>query len=443
MERSNNISRKDFLKSSALAMAGITLTPAVMSANTLSEDKVLGVNGKLILKNVRLETGFEYEEGEVVSTKTDLFLVETENGKITKIAPNNPKAKAVDAKGFLMLPAFKDMHIHLDKTFYGDKWQAVRKRKGGVKGMIALEEQIMPEILKNSTYKAEKMIELIQSKGTAFARSHVNIEPTSKLDSLKNLQKALDNKKKSFGAEIVAFPQHGVFYKNSVPYLKEAAQMNIDFIGGVDPYTIDGAIEKTIDFTVQLALDHQKGIDIHLHETGESGLKTVEYLIDKVNENPSLKGKTFFSHCFILGKLDKIKQEEIAEKLGSAQVGIASTIPIGNLIMPLPTLQKHNVTVYTGNDSIIDHWNTYGTGSVLEKANLYAQLYGQSTEFLLSRSLKLATANLTPLDDKGVQQWPKTGDDADFVLLNASCSAEAVSRISNVESLIYRGNVVF
>ncbi|QQQ30074.1 amidohydrolase [Chryseobacterium indoltheticum] len=443
MERSNNISRKDFLKSSALAMAGITLTPTVMSANTLSEDKVLGVNGKLILKNVRLETGFEYEEGEVVSTKTDLFLVETENGKITKIAPNNPKAKAVDAKGFLMLPAFKDMHIHLDKTFYGDKWQAVRKRKGGVKGMIALEEQIMPEILKNSTYKAEKMIELIQSKGTAFARSHVNIEPTSKLDSLKNLQKALDNKKKSFGAEIVAFPQHGVFYKNSVPYLKEAAQMNIDFIGGVDPYTIDGAIEKTIDFTVQLALDYQKGIDIHLHETGESGLKTVEYLIDKVNENPSLKGKTFFSHCFVLGKLDKIKQEEIAEKLGNAQVGIASTIPIGNLIMPLPTLQKHNVTVYTGNDSIIDHWNTYGTGSVLEKANLYAQLYGQSTEFLLSRSLKLATANLTPLDDKGVQQWPKTGDDADFVLLNASCSAEAVSRISNVESLIYRGNLVF
>lgn len=443
MERSNNISRKDFLKNSALAMAGITLTPTVMSANTLSEDKVLALNGKLILKNVRLETGFEYEEGEVISTKTDLFLVETENGKITKIAPNNPKAKAVDAKGFLMLPAFKDMHIHLDKTFYGDKWQAVRKRKGGVKGMIALEEQIMPEILKNSTYKAEKMIELIQSKGTAFARSHVNIEPTSKLDSLKNLQKALDNKKKSFGAEIVAFPQHGVFYKDSVPYLKEAAQMNIDFIGGVDPYTIDGAIEKTIDFTVQLALDHQKGIDIHLHETGESGLKTVEYLIDKVNENPSLKGKTFFSHCFVLGKLDKIKQEEIAEKLGNAQVGIASTIPIGNLIMPLPTLQKHNVTVYTGNDSIVDHWNTYGTGSVLEKANLFAQLYGQSTEFLLSRSLKLATANLTPLDDKGVQQWPKTGDDADFVLLNASCSAEAVSRISNVESLIYRGNVVF
>lgn len=424
-------------------MAGLALTPTMMNATSIFNDKTISMQGKLALKKVRLETGFEYEEGEVVFTKTDLFYIEIENGKITKISTNQPNVKAIDAKGFLMLPAFKDMHIHLDKTFYGDKWQAVRKRTGGVKGMIALEQQMMPELLKNSTFKAEKMIELLQSKGTSFARSHVNIEPTSKLQSLKNLQKSLENKKKTFGAELVAFPQHGVFYTDSVPYLKEAATMDIDFIGGVDPFTIDGAIEKTIDFTVQLALDNKKGIDIHLHESGESGLKTVEYLIDKVNENPSLKEKTYLSHCFVLGKLEKAKQEEVAEKLGNAGIGIVSTIPFGGLIMPIPTLYKHNVEVLTGNDSIVDHWNTFGTGSVLQKANLMAQLYGQSTEFLLSRSLKLATANVLPLDDKGNRQWPKVGSDADLVFLNASCSAEAVSRISNVESLIHQGNIVF
>lgn len=439
----NSISRKDFIKSSALAAAGLTLIPNIIAASPFFDNQNISAKGKLSLKNVRLETGFEYEEGEVVSTKTGLFYIEIENGKIKSIAPNQPNAKAVDAKEMLMLPAFKDMHIHLDKTFYGDKWQAVRKRTGGVKGMIALEQKMLPEMLKNSTFKAEKMIELLQSKGTSFARSHVNIEPTSKLDSLKNLQKALENKKKGFGAELVAFPQHGVFYTDSAPYLKEAAQMDIDFIGGVDPFTIDGAIEKTVDFTVQLALDHKKGIDIHLHETGESGLNTVEYLIRKVNENPSLKGKTYLSHCFILAKLDKIKQEETAEKLAEAQIGIVSTIPFGSLMMPIPTLYKHNVNVLTGNDSIVDHWNTFGTGSVLQKANLMAQLYGYSTEFLLSRSLKLATANVLPLDDKGSQQWPKAGDQADFVLMNASCSAEAVSRISNVESLVHQGNLVY
>lgn len=400
-------------------------------------------NKTLKLKNVLLETSFEHDGEVFTATKTDLFYIEIENGKISKIIPNQPNSNALDAKGYLMLPSFKDMHIHLDKTFYGEKWQAPRRRTDGIKGMIALEQKILPEMLKNSTFKAEKTIELLQSKGTGFARSHVNIEPTSKLESLKHLQKAIENKKNGFGAELVAFPQHGLFYTDTVPYMKEAAKMEIDFIGRLDPYTIDGAIEKTIDFTVQLALDHHKGIDIHLHETGESGLNTVEYLIDKVNENAELKGKTYLSHCFVLGILDNKKQEEIAEKLAAAQIGINSTIPFGRLIMPIPTLYKYKVKVMTGNDSIVDHWSPFGTGSVLQKANLMAQLYGYSTEFGLSRSLRLATADVLPLDDDGKQQWPKVGDWADLAFLDASCSAEAVARISSVKSLIYKGNVVF
>ncbi|PYF76753.1 amidohydrolase [Pedobacter nutrimenti] len=448
MHRSD-ISRKDFLKKSGLGFAGMAIAPGLLNAMDISAQGPVDREHKLgskdfTLKNVRLETGFEYEGDEVIHTKTALFSVVVSEGKIKSISANSPNdAMAYDAKGLLMLPAFKDMHIHLDKTFYGGQWQATRRRTGGVKGMIALEQQILPQMLQSSTAHAEKLIELLQSKGSSFARSHVNIEPTSKLESLKNLQKALENKKDSFGAELVAFPQHGVFYTDSVPYLKDAVQMGIDFIGGLDPYSIDGSIEKTIDFTVQLALDHGKGIDIHLHESGESGLKTVEYLIKKVNENPALKGKTYISHCFVLGKLEKTKQEEIAEQLGAANMGIVSTIPFGGLIMPIPVLYKHNVTVLTGNDSIIDHWNTWGSGSVLQKANLMAQLYGYSTEFLLSRSLKLATANVLPLDDKGVQQWPKAGDVADVVLVEASCSAEAVSRISPVKSLITKGRVVF
>lgn len=439
----DHISRKNFIRNSALAVAGMSLGSNGLTAAGFQKKELQTMKNKLSLKNVRLETGFEYDGNDVIATKTALFSVEIENGQITKISPNQIDSTAIDAKGLLMLPSFKDMHIHLDKTYYGERWQAVRRGSGGVKGMIALEQQMLPELLKHSTFKAEKLIELLQSKGTSFARSHVNIEPTSKLESLTNLQKALENKKASFGAELVAFPQHGVFYTDSVPYLKEAAKMDIDFIGGVDPYSIDGAIEKTIDFTVQLALDHAKGIDIHLHESGESGLKTVEYLIDKVNENPALKGKTYLSHTFILGRIDKTKQEEMAEKLAESKIGIVTTVPFGGVVMPIPTLLKHGVEVMLGNDSIVDHWNTFGSGSVLQKANLAAQLYGYSSEYGLSRALKLATVGIVPLDDKGQQQWPKIGDKANFVLIDASCSAEAVSRISEVKSLVYNGHIVY
>ncbi len=398
---------------------------------------------KLTLKNVRLETGFEYEEGEVVTTKTELFTIEITDGKISAVLPNQPTTKAIDAKGLLMLPAFRDMHIHLDKTYYGGSWKARSKKNRTVKDMIAFEQKVIPELLKTSTYRAEKLIELLQSRGSNFARSHVNIDSTSKLDSLYHLQQALQNKKDSFGAELVAFPQHGLFYTESAQWMKEAAKTNIDFIGGLDPTSIDGSIQKSLDFVVQLAIEHQKGIDIHLHEGGEAGLKAVEFLIDRVNEHPVLKGKTYLSHCFVLARLEKPKLEEMADKLAHAKIGVVSTIPFGNTIMPIPTLYQYGVEVMTGNDSIIDHWNTFGTGSVLYKANLMAQLYGYSSELELSRCLKLATRNVLPLDEHGNRQWPKANDKADVVLVEASCSAEAVARVSPIKSLIHQGKVVY
>jgi len=441
-----SISRKTFIQSSGLLLAGEILVkkPDAFASRKAQQTETAGKpSTKWMLKNVRLETGFVYEDGEVIATETGLFRVEIEDGKIKAVLPNDPKADATDAKGQLMLPAFRDMHIHLDKTFYGGPWKARLAKNRSVKDMIAFEQKTLPELLKTSTYRAEKIIELLQSKGTDFARSHVNIEPTSKLDSLKNLQKAIENKKETFGTELVAFPQHGIFYSHSEQLMKEAASMDIDFIGGLDPTAIDGSVEKQIDFIVQLALDHGKGIDIHLHEGGEPGLKTVEYLTQKVTENPALAGKTFLSHCFVLAKLEKPKLEEIAEKLAHARVGVISTIPFGSTIMPVPTLYRHGVTVMTGNDSIVDHWNTFGSGSVLQKANLMAQLYGQSRELDLSRCLKLATCGILPLDEKGKQLWPKAGDEASVVLVDASCSAEAVARISPVKALVHRGKLVY
>jgi len=442
----NELTRKNFIKKSVLGICGLGITGSLKGENIV-EQQIIDIEGgimeKRIYNNVRLETGFEYNGDVVVSTKTELFQIEVTDGKISKIMENNSVSGGFDAQGYLMLPAFKDMHIHLDKTFYGDHWQARRARAGGVKAMIALEQEILPEMLLHSIEKAGKLIELLQSKGSSFARSHVNIEPTSKLDSLNNLKQALNLKKDSFSAELVAFPQHGLYYTDTVPYMKDAAQAGIDFIGGLDPMSIDGGIEKPIDFTVQLALDNQKGIDIHLHETGASGVQTIEYLIKKVLENPALKGKTFLSHCFALGRMPQAEQEAIAEKLAEAQIGIVSTVPFAGLIMPIPTLLNKGVSVMTGNDSIVDHWDVFGTGSVLQKANLAAQLYNWSTEFKLSRALKLANVDKLPLDDKGVQKWPKVGDRADFVLMDVSCSAEAVARIPEVKHLITKGDLVY
>ncbi|MGB3106156.1 amidohydrolase [Sphingobacterium siyangense] len=397
-----------------------------------------------ILKNVRLETGFEFDGKEVISTNTALFCVEVEEGKIKGIKPNTANANAIDAKGHLMLPAFKDMHAHLDKMLFGLPWEAVSPTRHTVKDMIAYEQKMIPEWLSTSVERTGKMLSFLQAYGTDFIRSHFNVDPTSGLKSLTNLEKALASKKDTVEAELVAFPQHGLYYTDTLPILKDVAKLDaVSFIGGVDPYSLDGSIEKSMDQITQLALDNNKGIDIHLHEMGESGMKTIEFLIDRTLENPQLKGKAFVSHAFALSRLTNVEAEKIAARLAEAGVGIVSSVPFGNMIMPIPTLRKYGVEVLIGNDNIQDHWNTFGSGNMLQKANLIAELYGYGTEFGLSRTLAFATRYKLPLDNNGNQQWPKVGDEASMVFVEASCSAEAVSRISPVTSLIHKGNIAF
>ncbi|MBB1643668.1 amidohydrolase [Sphingobacterium sp. UME9] len=397
-----------------------------------------------ILKNVRLETGFEFDGKEVISTNTALFCVEVEEGKIKGIKPNTANANAIDAKGHLMLPAFKDMHAHLDKMLFGLPWEAVSPTRHTVKDMIAYEQKMIPEWLSTSVERTGKMLNFLQAYGTDFIRSHFNVDPTSGLKSLTNLEKALASKKDTVEAELVAFPQHGLYYTDTLPILKDVAKLDaVSFIGGVDPYSLDGSIEKSMEQITQLALDNNKGIDIHLHEMGESGMKTIEFLIERTLENPQLKGKAFVSHAFALSRLTNVEAEKIAARLAEAGVGIVSSVPFGNMIMPIPTLRKYGVEVLIGNDNIQDHWNTFGSGNMLQKANLIAELYGYGTEFGLSRTLAFATRYKLPLDNTGNQQWPKVGDEASMVFVDASCSAEAVSRISPVTSLIHKGNIAF
>ena len=165
-------------------------------------------------------------------------------------------------------------------------------------------------------------------------------------------------------------------------------------------------------------------------------------MIATIARNPQLKGKVTLSHGFALATLEGKALDEIIAGMAEQQMSVASTIPIGKLTMPLPQLQAAGVTVMTGTDSVIDHWSPFGTGSMLEKANLYAQLYRGSDEFGLSRALHIATGIL-PLANSGERQWPQLQDEASMMLVDASCSAEAVARIAPVRATFQHGTSVF
>lgn len=442
--------RREFLTTGAKLAATCTLFGAISGVaaaetNTQPTNSTSTIKEKhYYLDDVLLETGFDYRDSTVIGTQTSLQTLEIKEGKIAAILPNkqhtNNTLSHYSAGGKLMLPAFRDMHIHLDKTFYGGPWQAPESREGKtILDMIALEQKLLPELQPYTQERAHALIKLIQSKGSTTARSHCNIEPVSGLKNLEALVTVLDEHQQDLTCEIVAFPQHGLLLSKSEPLMREAMQAGAHYVGGLDPTNVDGAMEKSLDTMFQIALDYNKGVDIHLHETSPAGRAAIEYMIDTVDKNRSLRGKVTISHAFALATLNPEQADETAKRLAEQQISIASTVPIGTLHMPLKTLNQNGVFVMSGTDSVVDHWSPFGLGDMLEKANLYAQLYTRPDELSLSRSLAIATGNKLPLDNKGKQVWPVAGDDASFVLVDASCSAEAVARISPRQASFHKG----
>ncbi|MGG4609584.1 amidohydrolase family protein [Providencia sp. Me31A] len=452
MKAEDTSGRREFLSTSAKVAAACTLFGSVSGLASAENQTVVKTGQSSITDNhyylddVLLETGFNYRDSTVISTQTARQTIEINDGKIVAILPNkqhaNSALNAYSAQGKLMLPAFRDMHIHLDKTFYGGPWQAPQSREGKtVMDMITLEQKLLPELQPFTEERANALIALIQSHGSTIARSHCNIEPVSGLKNLETLQKVLGDHQQDLTCEIVAFPQHGLLLSKSEGLMREAMQAGAHYVGGLDPTNVDGAMEKSLDTMFQIALDYNKGVDIHLHETSPAGFAAIEYMIKTVDENRSLRGKVTISHAFALATLSPEQAEKTAKQLAEQQISIASTVPIGTLHMPLKTLNKNGVFVMTGTDSVIDHWSPFGLGDMLEKANLYAQLYTRPDERALSRSLAIATGNILPLNEKGQQVWPTKGDDASFVLVDASCSAEAVARISPRYATFHKGKL--
>ena len=173
----------------------------------------------------------------------------------------------------------------------------------------------------------------------------------------------------------MAFPQHGLLLSNSEKLMREAMQAGAHYVGGLDPTSVDGAMEKSLDLMFQIALDYDKGVDIHLHETSPAGVAAVNYMVETVEKTPQLKGKLTISHAFALATLNEQQVDEIATRMAAQQVTIASTVPIGTLHMPLKQLRDKGVFVMTGTDSVIDHWSPYGLGTCWKSESLRPALH--------------------------------------------------------------------
>lgn len=396
------------------------------------------------LLNVRLESGYHYENGRVTGTKTEICHIRIENGKIAQIVSETPPQtgdlKVLDAKQLLMLPSFKEMHIHIDKTYYGGPWKAVRP-VSNIFGRIEEERELLPKQLPTAQERAEKMLDMMLGYGSTHIRTHCNIDPSIGLKNLEATMRALESFSGKISHEVVAFPQHGLLRSQVVDLVRQAMGQGATFVGGVDPATVDENIEQSLQTIMDIAVEANAGVDIHIHDRDHLGLFTMKRLAD-LTEEAGWQGRVTVSHAFGFAGVPEGQAAELAERFAALGISVTSTVPTGAVTMPIPMLHDKGVKVELGNDSITDHWSPFGIGDNLEKASRLAEIYRYIDELPLSQALGFITGGVTPLNRDGKRVWPVVGDEANVVFAHASCSAEAVARRAKLQAVMYQGGIV-
>ncbi|UVI32928.1 amidohydrolase family protein [Paenibacillus spongiae] len=396
------------------------------------------------LTNVRLESGYRYDEGIIAGTETEACHLLIEEGKITRILS---AAQAVDtelpvqdAKGLLALPPFKEMHNHLDKTYLGGPWRSCTPVKNLVE-RLDLEAKELPVLLKTMKERAELLLTLFVASGVNHVRTHVNIDPYIGLKNLEYVRQALEQFQDKLTYEIVAFPQHGLLREQVPGLMRQAMREGATLVGGLDPAGIDNRIEASLNQMMDIAVETGADIDMHLHDPGHLGWYTMMKLSDLTRE-AGWQGRVAVSHAFAMGEVPDERAEELAEVLAELGISIMSTAPINRPIPPVPLLRDKGVAVALGCDGFYDSWAPFGNGDVLEKAWRLSERYRWVDELSLSQALGFITGGVTPLNRDGQRVWPNVGDEASMVFADASCTAEVVARRASRPAVMYKGKLV-
>ncbi|NLP60610.1 amidohydrolase family protein [Paraburkholderia sacchari] len=338
--------------------------------------------------------------------------------------PETGAAEIVDLQGHLVLPGFVDGHIHLDKSFLGDRWRphrvaaTLRERLADEKAALASAAPI--------AQRADALLRQAASFGTIAMRSHVDVDATTGLTHLHAVMEAREKWRGIIDIELVAFPQAGVVScPGTADVLDAAAQEGVDVVGGIDPTTLDGDADGQLDIVFGIAQKRGVKIDIHLHEAGEQGIEQLHRIAARTRA-AGLEGRVSVSHAYALGDVDADAVARIADALAAAGVSIMTNAPGDRAFPPILRLRAAGVRVFSGNDNIQDAWWPYGNGDMLQRAMLLGYRSGFYTDQELLVALDMATeagAAVIGKRDYGL----KVGNEASFVIVKAPNAAAAVA----------------
>ncbi|MDF2916242.1 MAG: cytosine deaminase, partial [Microbacterium sp.] len=288
------------------------------------------------------------------------------DGVITSVEPATPQAPSADAgetgleidgRGMLALPGLVNTHAHIDKSWWG--LQFVRH-------------------------------------GTTAIRTHVDVDLGVAQRGIEAVREAVAAYDGALQVQIVAFPQDGVLRRPGViDLLDEAAAAGAEFIGGLDPASIDRDPVGQLDALFRVAADRGVGIDLHLHDPAELGAFQIELIIERT-ERLGLAGRVNLAHGFALAQVGASHRRDLLQAMAALDITMTTVAPLRLAQLPLHELDAAGVRFGFGTDGIRDLWSPYGTGDLLGIAWQYARASSLVRDDDLRRVVDIATGGSAP-----------------------------------------------
>ena len=301
--------------------------------------------------------------------------VRIEDAHITAIVPHAPAqpipagVTVQDVQGALLLPGLVEAHTHLDKTLWGMDWY-VNDVGPALQDRIDNERAFRARSGHDAATQSLALARAFLRRGTTRIRSHVDVDTEAGLKHLHGVHRTRDALRGEVEIQTVAFPQSGLLVRPGTDELLDAAlRAGADGLGGLDPHGIDRDAVASLDLLFGLADRHGKPVDIHLHEPGAMGARSLDLILDRT-QALGLQGRVLVSHAFCLGDVDDARRAGLLDRMARLQVAVATTGTPSRPVPPLLECRAAGVTVAAGNDGIRDTWTPYGSPDMLERAML-------------------------------------------------------------------------
>lgn len=430
------ISRRALVGGAVAIGAALGTLPSVAQTSVAKGNKMNMPSGsnRILLRGITVGTA---------STPTDVLIAE---GKIAKIGNGlqDAQAEVVECRGCLLLPSFIDAHVHLDKTRIGAPERLHHVATATVAERAANERRLRTE-LKHDPYKfGSNLVRQMAAMGTTHIRSHIDIDPLTKLSGVEALMRIREDFKGYMDIEFVAFPQSGIVKAPGVADdMAKALDMGVEFIGGLDPEVFDNDRKGHLDVIFKLAEKTGKPIDIHLHEPEQVGLATIKDIIAR-GKALGMKDKITISHGFALGQISKDELKAVLPEMVDLGVRVIGSAPGNVTFPPVDPLLDAGILYAGANDNIQDMWSPWGNGDLLQRAMFLAYKNNYRADAPLMRPFEMVTsipAKHIKLADHGLEHL-KEGANANLVVIEASDIPAAVLTVPPRKLVLKNGIVV-